>query len=308
MSITDELCDLGNEIIDNWNDYIPQHDSYVYHYTSPSGIQGIMNNNKLRFTDRNFLNDYSEGVYVLDLCINSIDKIDGICNNFRNDFLKKCKERKKNLQSDNFYVYQCSFSIDEDNLGLWNYYTKGDSICGYNLCFIADEDMIRPSIRENIENKPQTFLGKIIYDEDEQIRIVKKMYKKFYDLYDRYKPNNYYSAITEKLVDKLMLLGIFFKKKCFSIENEFRIALDLHRKERKDKFSAICEQQQFFVKNGFLIPYVDIGFESSALKEIRVSPTVDFDTAKRSLIRAAAKNFKQIKESDIKQSEIPVRY
>lgn len=41
--------------------------SHIYHYTSPVGAMGVIENNTLRFTDRNYLNDYSEGMYTLDL-------------------------------------------------------------------------------------------------------------------------------------------------------------------------------------------------------------------------------------------------
>ena len=52
-----------------------------YHYTSPIGLEGILKNKNLRFTDSTMLNDNSEGEMIfvcLDECIDdSINKMEG---------------------------------------------------------------------------------------------------------------------------------------------------------------------------------------------------------------------------------------
>ena len=40
-----------------------EYDEDVYHYTSAESAKKILENGKLRFTDRNYLNDYSEGKF-----------------------------------------------------------------------------------------------------------------------------------------------------------------------------------------------------------------------------------------------------
>ena len=40
----------------------------LYHYTSLNTLQIILKNKQLRFTNRAYLNDKSEGTYVLSLC------------------------------------------------------------------------------------------------------------------------------------------------------------------------------------------------------------------------------------------------
>ena len=49
-------------------------DKPVYHYMTISTLMEILSNKKLRFSNRLYLNDYSEGKYVLDLCIKRIDE------------------------------------------------------------------------------------------------------------------------------------------------------------------------------------------------------------------------------------------
>lgn len=46
---------------------------FVYHYTSKEAARNIIIGNTLRFTDRYYLNDYSEGKYILS-CVKSIWK------------------------------------------------------------------------------------------------------------------------------------------------------------------------------------------------------------------------------------------
>lgn len=294
------------------NEIIPSNDIPIYHYTSPAGFRGIIENHTLRFTDRNFLNDFSEGIYVMDLCIDNIDLLMPSNEKFRKELLKKCKERKESPQTDNFYVYQCSFSTDKDSLCLWNYYTKGDNIQGYNLCFKSEELRVKLKLMSNmIDGRlPEIWSGKVVYDKNSQLDILKEIINRFYDFSEKNDNNHQHCPFTTNfLVDKLMIAGIFFKKKCFEIEKEYRFVLDLHMNESLGEFTMIKEDQKYYEKNGMLIPYVDIKFELDALAGIGISPTLDLATTTNSIYRATMKDFPQIKKSNaVIKSDIPVRY
>lgn len=95
-----------------------------YHYTSPEAAKSILGYGKLRLTDRYYLNDYSEGRYVLQLCLDNIDTLIPNNEKLKKYFMKILDERKYCVQRDDFYVYQCSFSMKRDSLCMWNYYTK----------------------------------------------------------------------------------------------------------------------------------------------------------------------------------------
>ena len=303
-----ELCKLSNGI--KISEVIPDSNGLIYHYTSPGGLKGILENKTMRFTDRYFLNDSSEGTYVMDLCIRNIEMLVLNHEKFKKELLKRCVERKVNPQRDDFYVHQCSFSKDEDSLALWNYYTKGNNIQGYNLCFAAHALKSSLKMESTMEsgNVPAIWGGDVVYDESEQRVIVKKVVDSFFEL-SKKENHQHYQFTIGLLVDKLMLVGIFFKKKCFSIENEYRVVMDLHIDKSTGEFTAISSEQKFYEKNGFLIPYLDVEFGAEALKEIRISPTLDLATTKNSIYRATAKIFPQINKNDlVKQSEIPVRY
>lgn len=299
------ICKLHNSI--QLQDFLPSSDKKIYHYTSPAGFQGIITNSTLRFTDRFFLNDYTEGVYVLDLCIENLDSLVPNDRNFREELSRVFKEQKEKMNETDIYVYQCSFSLDNDNLSLWNYYTKGDSIQGYNLCFEADQIQKKLHLKQKNNEKLSPLYGVVVYEKQEQLNIIRRIIEKFQRSNQVY-PENYQFTI-RLLVQKLLVIGTFFKNPCFSVEHEFRVVFNLGRNDLGD-FVQIQNEKKYFERGGILIPCIDVEFESDALKGIGISPTLDFETTKSSIYRATEINFPQIKgnKDSVYPSKIPVRY
>lgn len=303
-----KLCTLSNRM--KICDLIPDSGELIYHYTSPSGFKGIIENKTIRFTDRFFLNDASEGRYIMDLCIENIDTLVSKHGELKEELLRQLSKRQNNPQRDDFYVYQCSFSKDKDSLALWNYYTKGNNIQGYNLCFASNELYSSIELESILDSKklPAIWGGDVIYKKEKQLEIVKRVVDEFFDFSEK-EGHHQYQLTISLLVDKLMLVGIFFKKECFNIENEYRMVMDLHIDKNTGMFTAISSEQKFYEKNGFLTPYLDVGFDANALKEIRISPTLDMETTRNSIYRATAKLYPHIRKYNlVNQSDIPVRY
>lgn len=284
------------------SDYLDTKVHTVFHYTSPDAFLSIMNDGKLRFTDRNYLNDVSEGRYVFDLCLENSKAICEGYEAYEDGFVRSCEGIKKHFEEIQF-VYQCSFSTDSDSLCLWNYYTRGNSIQGYNLEF--DPSTIFSSIEK--AGKYHVNMGKVIYSRDKQLKVLREAACLFFELHknsvtkERPIPEQKMFAI---LAHGLYLLGHFFKPQCFEIENEFRITLaksfDLEDSEN--------DEVNFFNRDGVMIPYKDICFEAGALKSICISPTMNGTRAKDGALILSRKKFGQITRADIKSSRIPVRY
>ena len=79
----------------------------VYHYTTSDTLFKIAEKKQLRFTNRLYLNDCSEGRYVLDLCIKRIDDIWAPnCRFCKNDFLECLKMLREKLNLRQFQFYQ----------------------------------------------------------------------------------------------------------------------------------------------------------------------------------------------------------
>lgn len=107
--------------------------SLVYHYTDSVGLRGILANNEVWLSDRAFMNDSSEGCYILRLCTKD-EVISELPPTLQIPFLKKCSERGKSpthvARKRNILVLQCSFSTDGDNLPMWNYYAAKGNCSG----------------------------------------------------------------------------------------------------------------------------------------------------------------------------------
>ena len=66
-------------------------EEYIYHYTSAPVAKIILDEGTLRLTDSYFLNDYSEGRYVFELCNKNLEQlIDDV------SFRKEVKKNWKN--------------------------------------------------------------------------------------------------------------------------------------------------------------------------------------------------------------------
>ena len=61
VSIYQELVAVNKKELSR---YLSVDNSEIYHYTSPLGLNGIMSNNTLRFTDRNYLSQLKVWIEV----------------------------------------------------------------------------------------------------------------------------------------------------------------------------------------------------------------------------------------------------
>lgn len=312
MDETRKIAKLFNSIkLSDFNKYFSLKNNDIYHYTSPDVFNIIINDNTLRFSDRLFLNDKSEGSYVLDVCLELIKSkhLEDNCDNkFYQQLEIECKKKISNPEILNFRTYQISFSIDEDNLALWNYYTKGDNMGGFNLKFDAKKilDSLNKKINEKkkLSNPPVLYGGKVVYDKYTQFKVIEDIILKFKSLYDEITDKEY---LIELLVRKILIVGTFFKQECFKFENEYRIVIDLYMND-DGEFMTIENGKNVTNKNGYLIPSVDIEWNQEALIGVTVSPTLEFDGIKRSILNVINGKYTNISDENIKSSKIPVRY
>ncbi len=291
----------------------------IYHYTNIEAFRSIIENKELRFTDRFYLNDKSEGTYILDLFIDEFDYIvsDTALHTKKEELMTVIREYKENMQDVIYKIFQASFSTNPDSLCMWNYYTKGNGIKGFNIGF--DSAILCDSILDKIncnEEKPYVFSGKVIYNKNEQIEILKTFVTRIYTaIYEDVK-TDFSFGIEEKAVfdfvnrphiimERITLLGVFFKKTCFEVEEEYRIAVDFFVSEGKaanthKEIKYICKD------NGFIVPHLNLDFDLKSVKEITVSPTMDFCETQNNL--KAFLSGRGMDKVSVNKSEIPVRF
>ena len=299
MPYTSEFCKFYNNLkID-----VDTEVDAVYHYTSANALLSIIEKKELRFTDRFYLNDKSEGIYVLELCKENLSELMDDTS-LRSEIKKVIDERIVSPQSGNFYVYQCSCSTDRDNLALWNYYTKNKDMQGYNIKMRTD--IIRKILIPTSERKLPVHTGNVVYDKAQQLSTLKQILNRFCEFQTQNDPNNrHIKDLARFAVDKIMMQGIFFKNPYFEMEKEYRIAIVPYIEETGEVYAEL--ERKFMERYGIFIPYFDVAIPDELINGITVSPTMNFETAQKSLQNVLSLST-HLRQEDIIASKIPVRY
>lgn len=109
----------------------------IYHYTSIGGLQGILSSKTLRFTNIKYMNDKDEIIAGLDSMAKACSASEEERDNLRSAFI-----------SHGTQTFVCCFSLEEDSLPMWNYYTKEINNQGYNIEF-DDKKLVESILRSN---------------------------------------------------------------------------------------------------------------------------------------------------------------
>ena len=284
----------------------------LYHYTSLNTLQIILKNKQLRFTNRAYLNDKSEGTYVLSLCKEKIDELwpweDGVYKrNTKKSFCEYLDDVFEKFDASLFQSYQVSFSYKADSLSMWNYYAQGD---GCNLQFSTD---FLENFRGRLVDpkaKSLVFLyGNVVYNQDDQLTVLKEIFNAF-------KPYGAFPATKHLyycMAQCILKMGSFFKHPSFEDERECRIVFNLSVKDNSNEFHQLIHpedgtpyKRKVYAKQGMLVPYVDIDFDLKYLQSITVSPTSNFEKVKQGLKIVLCEQ--GITDLPINHSEIPLRF
>lgn len=271
----------------------------VYHYTTTDALLSILKSESLWFSDRGYLNDASEGLLPLTILEEVLDLID-IYQSLKEQLRVCIQEQKEKLLNGSNRAYVLSFSVDPDSLCLWNYYTKGNQIQGYNIGFQAE--LLTQAFhgeKPGVSNACTPIQRRVEYDRDKQVDTVISVIKSLLEVSQEHETQ----ITAEYIIDKITYLGYFFKPKCFSIENEYRMVVIWNNRFPSEEYSL--KQEEYRCWNGLFIPYRQIHFlNNQCLKTVTVSPTVDFELARSSLKRALVK----YPDVEIIKSDVPVRY
>lgn len=297
----------------------------IYHYTSVDGLQAIISNKTLRFTECSFLNDRNEykglGDLIDELSPDLEEEIKELLNELKwifNDSYEEsrgtyCLLKDGKLQYTKSRFYILSLSIKQDSLPMWNYYSKNSNNWGYNL-EISKQQIIEKFF--NVENiHLDLYCGKIIYSDQGKKDFIKFRINEIYNLYLRkvkeFINNNLEDELTmlkdemiNEIYDFSTICRLFFKDDYFRYEEEYRFIL------RADNFVDDDSLKKTFSNlNGVIRPHVDLKFENvNFIKSITISPLVDYDLAQKGLNIFLEHNRSDLKKIKIKKSKINIRF
>lgn len=299
-----------------------------YHYTSPDAFLSIVKDQRVRFTDIRYLNDKSEGIYLIKLIINFFEKYKKeypysseaffyLIKYHSIEELKELNVAKIKYNMPMPYMEQRHFvfcmSTKQDSLNMWNYYVNNGSYQGYNIGFSVNKFLKTFDISTKTHIDPLLVLyGEVLYKENDQ----NKEIAMFFDFMERNlkshhdKKDMYYAVI--EIRNFIESKGAFFKNPSFESENEFRIVIEIadarvHKK--KDLYAGENNKEiedDFTTKNGLIVPFLSVKFDYDAINSVTISPITEFDIAKDSVKELFYK--KSNYDIDVKKSNIPIRF
>ena len=299
--------------IDNTLHYESRH--ALYHYTSPEGLLGILKNRKIWFTESSCLNDESEGKYIYEILKENLED-----NNFNRDFVNLVyswvldnhldEERESNYQGEKDLYLICSFSTDNDALPLWNYYTKTPSSRGYNIAFspMKLDFAIRDKWGDSLLG---WYFYQVIYNRKTQNHIVSDLLNLSNQIWENNKRN---FVMCENIVQWLRFtferIRYGFKHPAFESEKEIRIILRM----QEQVFDSLLiggefedgREMDIRAMKGIYMPYVQVGFDTKAIRSIMVSPTVK-DKAAIDSVSLLLKKYGYY-SCPVYKSQIPLKY
>ena len=301
------------------SDEITDRPNFFWHYTNINGLIGITKEpSKLCFwfTDKNFLNDTSEGKEILivyrrvceklykykQISKEFYDTIKDLVPHNKAAFWVDTKEGRHPMMVD-CRLFVCSFSDAEDSLDMWRYYAKEHD--GYSLKLSSDIDFsFREDCKKTFDENFFIKAQKVCYDDSNKDDLIRKMLLSIYEKYENCVKeskevtlaNNWIQQAISSYLTKNQLL---FKHSCFASENEYRIIVGVN-----DPSGSASNVIQFRAGNAGLTPYIQLTATIHHLVEIKVGP-FQTDPQKHSI--ESYKRSKKL-DCDITYSELPVRF
>lgn len=196
--------------------------SYLFHYTTPTGLIGILNSGEIWATNIRFLNDFNELIEAFDIAKSLLEsKLSGSDSKSKASDLLSNMINKIDSRSGKFYAYVCSFSKEDDSLSQWRAYCPPTG--GYALGISSTY------LKQLLENENNWALGKCIYDDDIKKKIIDEVINNFLSTYKEKlkREQKDIGELNELLsVDfsiEIAKIGGFFKDEAFNRENEWRL-------------------------------------------------------------------------------------
>jgi hypothetical protein len=255
----------------------------LYHYTSQTGLLGIVQDKCLWATHSQFLNDLSEYRIVFDALQKKIKTE-------RNDYWSN---RQANMQSAFFLarqmkgVFVSSFSCEEqaDSLMMWRGYsapTGGYSI-GFDRLVL---NVIANKLFASGEGGPVE-LGKCLYIDPEDSnnaesleRTVESAWKESIERMVESASNDLTNALRSLPINiyQYVKLAALAKHKAFREENEWRVVIF-------DEEASKSKRTKFRQSKSMIVPYLEISWKGESfpnpIRRIVVGPTPNKEEATR---------------------------
>ena len=258
----------------------------LYHYTSPDGLLGIIQNKQVWFGNILDMNDITEIDYSFDnVIIPKIEDSKTISAFSRKkllDLIPKVRNHNLYFEQDGRAVaheaniYVLSTSLNSNSHNLWNMYSKTSSRAGYAISMsVADlytalYNGLRHSPKDKNRVASTLLWGRIIYNKTEQESIIEKFLSPLEEKIDG-RDDDFKEILYENVAQGLYILSAFMKDEDFSQEQEIRF-LSIVANEAFGVGSDKTPYIKFLNINGSIVSKLVMPFDISKIKKVVVSP------------------------------------
>lgn len=283
------LKKLEDDNLNNWEKKHKITEDLVWHYTDQKGLIAILKYGTIRLSNALYLNDSMEINQAKSVICDSIQK--NLLTKINSDLSEFFKQIKVSLQVSNLVsqpLVGCfSGEKAEDLLSQWQAY--GNDGQGYALGFESD--------KLNICSK-DIKVRKIIYDENEQTKIVNKLIKEYKEELSKIpktstaKKQSFIRDFSHSFAKIIHEFLYCFKHQSWEAEHEIRLIYNtipyLTEKPLPNPSNIEFRESQ----SGYVIPYKDIDIRIEdpndfkkrlPLKKIIIGPKINFTLAEQSL-------------------------
>ena len=236
----------------------------LYHYTSGSGLIGILETKSIWITNNRFLNDSTEYKFALELAQSVAQyRLDKARNTFDIGLYRVLQERlKTDVRGE---VYVSSFTENGDQLSQWRAYSP--TVGGYSIGFLS-----KAIFPPGDGLRPGSFLLRCVYGSDSQYDLVQKLF----DTVAEFAEENVHARMEHdrvfreafKLLGRLLpLVAPALKHSSFREEHEWRLV----------RLPGSFESDEMYFRDGksMLIPCHRHAFPTKQvpINELVVGPT-----------------------------------
>lgn len=249
----------------------------LYHYTKCYAAANILKTSTMFATKSSFLNDTNEMAYILHVAQEVIEDLPS--RKWQRLLMNEIIDTMEDFRRHDNYVL--SFSEEKDSITLWSEFGEET---GYNLSFDGKE------LIDCIGRNQKIYChGRVIYSHEKQYGLLKELFlriipakigKSFEDILAEELSSSgtdAFAQLCRKLRSALNVYAMFFKQPEFQSEKEYRMVF--RKADRQDI--------RFRIKEGFLLPYIEVNLMGDAplpVRQITVAPKNHVDLARKGML------------------------
>lgn len=263
--------------------YAEQPKQTLYHYTSLTGVMGIVESRSIRATDIRFFTDAAEMKNTVDILCNDIaQRINNGCAN--PGLLNQFREWLSHRITDGHMLYVACFTVNGNLLSQWRSYCPPAK--GVSLGFLPDQ-IISTANRQSFQ------VGKCVYDPKMQRKVaaaildaIEKLAETRGDSSKRH-PSQSFHDVFEEVEADLLRIAALLKHPSFHEEEEWRVVSSV----MTNYVEAPIEYRE---GPSMLVPFLKFGLPQASdrrldIEHAFIGPTPSINNSMTSLSRYLSK-------------------